>query len=291
MTQSTDAFMDHLVRQAVAEDAANNGRRTWTPADDQFVRDHLGWLTDEEMAEALGRTPIAVHLHWDRDLQLPGPSKAPDVITANKAADLLAIDTHKVAHWVDVGLIPGRLMAGGRKIRLIQRETLRRWVLNPMNWVYFDIDLVRDPELRRMLWKRAKRWNDEWWPTEKVAQYNGVETSDVKRYIKAHQIRAFQPQVSLGGRHPLRGWARWFVLKSEATRADLHFVHNGDDRTGLTPRGKAWLKKALRMGWNATWIGRSMKRNPQTILNWIQRYDLAYDPVKGRPFSRKAAKR
>lgn len=279
--RTADAFMDRLVRRAVAEDAAN-GRRTWTPAEDAFIREHLGWLTDAEMGEALGRTETAVHLRWNRDLQLPGPSKSPEVITALKAAELLGIDGHKVAHWVDAGLIRGRLMAGGRKIRLIQREDLRRWALNPMNWVYFDIRNVLDEELHHLLAMRAKRWNNEWWPTERVAQYHGVDTSDVKRYIRAQRILAFQPQVSLGGRHPLRGWARWFVLKSEATRADLHFVKRGDDMTGLTPRGKAWMKKALRMGWRAPHIARSMKRSDQTVLNWIWKYFPAYAPKHSR---------
>lgn len=271
MSAVMDAILDRLALAGVAEDAAL-GRRTWTPAEDAFIRENLGWLTDAEMGEALGRSECAVHLRWDREMRLPGPSKSPDVITAHKAAEVLGIDGHKVAHWVDVGLIEGRIMAGERKIRLIQRETFRRWVLNPMHWLYFEIANVQDGELRRLLQKRAARWGDEWWTTRQVADHHGVETQDVKRYIHLGRLRSVRLPVSLGGRAKERAWSNHFVLRSEATRPGLRFVHRGDDMSQLTPRGREWIKKALRMGWNATLIGRSMKRDPQTVLNWIRRY-------------------
>jgi len=274
------AYLDRLALIAVAEDAGD-GRRMWTREENQFLADNLGWLTDEEMAEQLARTPTAVHLHWKRDLHLTGPSKAPDVITAHKAAEALGIDEHKVAHWVDAGLIAGRIMAGGRKIRLIQRETFRRWALNPMNWVYFDIRQVQDVELKRLMLKRAARWGDEWWTTRQVADHHGVNTQDVKRYIHLGRIHSFRLPVSLGGRHAVRAWSNHFVLRSEATRADLHFVRRGDDMSTLTPRGRAWLEKALALGWNASQIGRSMKRDGQTVLNWIRRFYPRVKMVSG----------
>lgn len=265
------ALIDQMVSQAVKQDA-EDGRRAWSEAEEQFVSENLGWLTDDEMGAYLGRTGVAVHLHWKREMHLPAPSRAPDVIVSDKAAAMLGLDGHKLTHWVDAGLIPGRLMAGGKKIRLIQRETLRRWVLNPMNWVYFDWRGIRDPELRRMCSKRAKRWGDEWWTTRQVADYHGVGTGDVKRYIHLGRIRSYRLPFSLGGRHSDRVWSYHFVLKSEATRKDLRFVHRGEDRSTITPRGKAWLKKALKLGLNATAIARTMKRDHMTILNWIERY-------------------
>lgn len=272
MNAQMNALLDRMTLQAKAEDLTV--RRLWTEAEDAFIRENLGWMTDEEMGAALGRSAQAVHLRWDREMRLPGPSKAQDVITAHKAAAVLGIDAHKVVHWVDMGLIAGRIMAGGRVIRLIQRETFRRWVLNPMNWVYFDIHKVQDVELKRMIGKRAKRWGDEWWTTRQVADYHGVETGDVKRYIYLGRISSVRLPISLGGRARERAWSNHFVLKSEATRADLRFVRRGDDMSTLTPRGLAWLKKALRMGWSAERIGRSMKVDGQTVMNWIRRRSL-----------------
>lgn len=196
----------------------------WTAEEDAFLRANLATMTDEEIAEHLGRSPIGVHLRWGRDLQLPSRSKAPGIVTAHQAAQMLGIDSHKTAHWVDKGLIPGRLMPGKRKMRLINRADFMRWALDPQNWIYFDIRRVKDPELKKLLKAAAKRWKDEWWKTPRVAKYHGVNCNDVTRYIEHGRIQGRQLEVSLGGRHPELAWKLWFVLKSEATRPDLKFV-------------------------------------------------------------------
>src|SRR5574343_819240 len=193
------SFLDTIIRNSKMKVCMNKSPM-WTPAEDQFVRENLGYMTDEEMGQYLGRTAIAVHLRWDRDLELGGPSKAPDVYTAHHAAMILGLDGHKTAHWVDQGLIPGRIMAGGRRIRLIDRQAFRRWVLNPMNWVYFNPKTVRDPELKRMLAKRAKRWKDDWWSTRRAADYHENTTTEIKRYIQRRELPSFHLPVSLGGR-------------------------------------------------------------------------------------------
>lgn len=219
MSTSTNSLIDFAVAGIQRQKAPN-----WGKEEEAFLSANLGILTDAQIGERLGRSEIGVHLHWIRDMQLPSPSKAPGVITAHKAARMLGIDSHKIAHWVDKGFIPGRQMAGGTKIRLIEREAFKQWVLNTANWMYFDIGKVQETELKRLLKDAAKRWGDEWWPTPKVAKYHGVGVGDVKRYIKMGRIKATQIRYSYGGRHPDLGWKLWFVLKSEATRRDLKFV-------------------------------------------------------------------
>ena len=216
-----NALIDMAVKTA---EGVRKKSRQWTPGEDAFLKNNLGKMTDAQIGQAMGRSPIGVHLRWSRDLQLPSPSKAPDVLTAHQVAKMLGIDGHKIAHWVDKGFIPGRIMAGGRNIRLIDRKVFTAWVLDHDHWMYFDIDKVQDKELKKSLAKESKLWGDEWWETPRVAKYHGVETGDVKRYIKAGRIKATQIKYSYGGRDPLLRWKLWFVLKSEATRKDLHFV-------------------------------------------------------------------
>lgn len=257
-------LLNRIVFASLAEDITHG--RTWSPAEDQFLRDHLALLTDAEIGEQLGRSEIAVHLRWSRDLHLPSRSKHPDIVTARRAAVMLGIDEHKIAHWVDCGLIPGRLMPGKQTkfntIRLINRITFRRWVLNPMNWVYFRIEKIRDPELKRMCKKRAARWGDEWWTTRQVADYHGVDTKDVERYIvKLKRLRSFHLPVSLGGRHPARGWSNHFVLKSEAVQVTFYKRGKGHfERSQFTPAADRWLLYARDvLGFTFVHIGRTMK--------------------------------
>ena len=262
MTALSMDVLDLIVRQSKASGFDMSRRKSpdWTEAEDQFVRDNLGWMTDEEMGYQLGRSAIAVRLRWDRDLQLPGPSKAPDVITAHRAAQVLGIDGHKTAAWVDYGLIHGRIMAGGRRIRLINRITFRRWVLDPRNWVYFNPKKVRDPELKRMLAKRAARWGDEWWSTVQVAKHHGVETGDVKRYISKGWLISFRLPVSLGGRDHNRKWSNHFVLKSDALQVKFYTGRGSNHKPIFTPAADAWLLKARdELGMTFVHIGRTMK--------------------------------
>ncbi len=262
---SADALIDSvLMRSALLSPSL--AARPWTADEDDFLRGQLGWLTDVEIGIALGRSETAVHLRWDRELGLPGPSKAPDVVTAHQAARMLGVDGHATCGWVDAGLLPGRLMAGGRKIRLIERETLRRWAANPQHWIYFDPQAVRDPGLRRLLALRQARWGNAWWTTRQVANHHGVDPEDVLRYIQTGRLRAVQPEYSIGGRDLGNGWAYWFVLRSDATNPELVFWTHARPKPLLTPCAAAWILRArdeLRLPFAA--IGRTMGKTGTTI--------------------------
>lgn len=243
----------------------------WSHEEEEFLKKNLGYMTDKEIGDALGRTEIAVHLHWSRDLHLPSPSKNPNVLTANQAAEMIGIDGHKVAHWVDRGLIAGRLVAGGRKIRLIRRVTFFVWVCSPSNWVYFDIRKVKDAHLKRLLKLRAKRWGDEWWSARKAADYHGVTSKDITRQAKLGRIKSFHLPVSLGGRHADRKWSNHYFLKSDVVKLELCFGKgygrkNQKYQKKFTPAADAWLLKARdELGMSFVHIGRTMKIGKEKI--------------------------
>jgi hypothetical protein len=296
MTTLTNDALDLIVRNSHAESQVRYSKSPiWTPAEDRFIRQNLGWMTDAEMGEMLGRTAIAVHLRWDRDLELGGPSKAPDVYTAHHAAWLLGIDGHKTAAWVDWGLIPGRLMAGGRKIRLIDRQAFRRWVLNPMHWMYFNPKKVLDPELRHMLQLRAKRWGDEWWTTRQAADYHGIKTTEIKRYIQRGELPSFRLPYSLGGRHAQRYWSNHFVRRSDAIQLKIYTRQNW--RPHWTPAADAWILKARdELGMTFVAIGRTMKigkwtyhsRTNSTIMNRYHKLKQLQTQKKSKKSRRRA---
>jgi excisionase family DNA binding protein len=119
--------------------------KEWSQADDLFLSENLGFMEESEIAKTLGRTIVAVHLRWKRDLNLPAPSKDPRYITGHQIAEVLGVDGHTAVWWIDSGLLPGERLPGKRLIRRVSKADLLEWVLYPDNWVYFHPDRVRDP--------------------------------------------------------------------------------------------------------------------------------------------------
>lgn len=242
----------------------NQNSRTssrWTPEEDAYLKKNLGFLHEREIAKHLGRTVVSVHLRWKRDLHLTAPSKHPDFITGLQAAIMLGVDMHKISHWCDVGLIPYRNMAVDRKMRLIYRTTLFRWVTTPANWIYFNWNNIQDKHLRRLCALKAARWGDEWLSTPEVAKLHGshLTSKDVQRLIYRKELPAVQVATSIGGRHKDPAWLNWYVLRSDAKRAK--FYRGKGNRPGftLTPRAAAWCKKAYyEMGLSIAAINRTM---------------------------------
>ncbi len=192
----------------------------WTPEEDDYLRQNLGFLDEETMAAHLRRSVIGLHLRWERDLRLPAPSKDPRYITARRLGDALGVDVHIICHWVESGMLQGEIVPGGRHIHRILKTDLLAWLLDPQNWVYFKIEKVRDPQLRRLLEEKQKAWGDEWWMTPRIAEHLEINTRDIQRYIKIGLIQG-RRVLNRHGRYPNPYWANWFVLRSEATRPEL----------------------------------------------------------------------
>lgn len=231
----------------------------WSPDEDEFLRRHLGVMSEAEIAARLGRSETGVHLRWKRDLRLPAPSKHPDYITAHRLADLLGVDGHKAVEWVDSGLLPGELIPfKGRAVRRVRRTALYRWALLPVSWIRFDVRRVADPHLRRMIELRQARWGDTWWTSRQVADYHGVEPQDVQRLIRQGKVESAVQVVNLGGRNPGGRWNFWFMRRSEAM--SLRFVRGrgaGQDYP-WSQEADAFLLLARAVGHSTNAIGRLM---------------------------------
>jgi hypothetical protein len=200
----------------------------WTDREDEFLRENLGFVTEAEIGRALGRTETAVHIHAERELHLSRPSKDPRYITTQKIGEALGVDPHKAISWFERGFFAGEKIPTERRraqIRRVLKADFIEWALDWRNWIWFDPKNVPQPNLRRLLEIKIVEWGDEWWTTRQAADLHGVGVKDVTRFIKAGKIEAVQAP-NLGGRDQA-GWAFWFVRKSEATRADLHFVKHG----------------------------------------------------------------
>lgn len=187
---------------------------SWNKAEEEFVRRHAGYYTDEEIAVVLGRSEQAVKLYRQRHLGIRGASRHPDFLTAHQIATMIGVDGHSVIKLFDRGLLPGWKL-GDRIFRITRRITFFRWAVNPLNWCYFirsvrDTTRITDEHLRRLIERQKERWNDEWWSTGEVAEYYGVHHTDVNRYIHQGKFKAVK-------------WGNNWILRSEATRPGIKF--------------------------------------------------------------------
>jgi hypothetical protein len=215
----------------------------WTEQEDNFLRQYHGILSEGEIARRLGRSTNGVHIRSERHLRLPRPSKDRRYLTLNQVARILGVDNHKTTGWHLRGLLPAETIPfdSDRLIRRVSRGVFFRWALNPLNWIWFDPERVADPALHKLLARKRQLWGDEWWSTNQVAEYHGVDNKDVLRYIKLGRITAVRAH-NRSSRHGQAGWANWFVLRSEATRPGLRFIKRGKGHTAS--RDDKWVASA-----------------------------------------------
>lgn len=228
----------------------------WSPAEDDFVRANLGYLSDADMGRLLGRTATAVHLRWKRDLRLPTPRKAPGWTTPNRVAWALGIDAHCVLRLIRDGVLPAEplpwLNQGVYLAYRLRTVTFYRWAINPAHWIYFRIERVRDPHLRRLLELKAARWGDAWLTPGEVAAMHGVHHTDVNRFIAA-------------GKLPAVRWNNWRILRSDAART--HFVKGrGCGHVyAWSPGADAFMLLARAIGLSTNAIGARVHLSAQTV--------------------------
>ncbi len=115
---------------------------TWSEREDAFLKEYHGIISEEDIAEALGRTVVAVHLRVKRDLQLPAQSRKPDILTANQVALGLCLDIHSVMRLLDRGIIEGYRLPSARNMRVVSRTTLLRFLIKSENWIYFKTSKI-----------------------------------------------------------------------------------------------------------------------------------------------------
>lgn len=272
----------HLNGVTAEVQIASRKTAPWQPWEDEYLRANLGFQTEQQISEFLGRSIMGVHLRWKRDLHLPAPSKDPRILTAHQAATMLGIDGHKFNHWCDMGMLKSRRMRGSktqkeRVIRLLDKTSFLMWVVNPENWIYFDWRQIQDAHLKRLCALRAARWGDEWWTTVQVAQHHQVTSKDVLRLITVNKrLPGKQAATSLDGRHKDPVWLNWFVKRSDALRAEFPRGRGAGQEKRFTPRADAWMLAAYRAGWSYSAINRSMgsKVTDWTLSKRILKLDL-----------------
>ena len=264
----------------------------WSAEDENRLRQWLGILSEDEIARRLGRTPVAVHLRWKRDLQLTAPSKRPDVLTAEQIAQGLGIDGHQAADLIHRGILPGRrLPFRGRVARVVDRTQFLMWVVNPRHWCYFKPARVAcnplktkhrrgrvyDVEfwqyVRRLIDRQRRRWQDEWWTPGEVARARGLGSK--------RSSTGFVNKAILSGKLPATRWSNWCILKSDAQALPQHELiayrgigGKGQDHKHVSEAADAFLVLALAVGCTYAETARMMKVKEKYVMSRLKRLRL-----------------
>jgi hypothetical protein len=235
-----------VIGWALAEAEGEPQRRPprWTEAEDAFLEASLGFLSEDAIAKALGRTPIAVRIRWKRDLGLPAPSKAPGYLTARRAADLLGVDVHAVCAWIAHGWLPAQwLPFQGRRVRRIRVQDLKRFLIKPEHWMLFRLENAQDPGIRKLVALAQERWGDEWLTSGQVAELHGVDDTDVNRFIHAGKLAG-------------RKWGNWWIRRSDAERVYFPKGRGSGHEQDWSEEGDAFMVLARAVGLSLSAIDR-----------------------------------
>lgn len=272
MIDQMQTLIDHLVFTA---DTIHTPQRTrvWNEKEILFLSENMGYLTEAEIGAILGRPAMGVKLKRER-IGLQATTKTPGWLSATQVRYKLGMnDSRPIAGWVRKGLLKGHILGSPRKICMVNELSLRQFVINPMNWPWFDLDKVEDPHYRRLLELQKERWSDEWLTARQAREICGLEASHINHYIRLGRLFSVHTYNKDGRENEKGCWANYKVLRSQIE--NLHIWKRGEALSSCTSRAQDWIRFALANGWNAAAIGRSMKRSDQTVRNWIKKYNLA----------------
>ena len=186
----------------------------WSEKDINRVRELLPYYSPKVIGQMLGRSEDAIKIIRQRQ-RIKASSKSEGWLSANRVMRLLGMpDARPVIGWVKKGLVLGHRIAGD-DTWMVHEISLRRWIVSPRSWVYFDTTRIQDPHLARLVELAQERWGDEWLTTRQVANLKGTNIRQIGQSIFRGAIPAIHI-VNKDGRHENAAWSFWAVKRSDA---------------------------------------------------------------------------
>jgi hypothetical protein len=132
----------------------------WSEKDLAQVEELLPYYSPKVVGQMLGRSEDAIKIMRQRQ-HIKASSKSEGWLTPNRVMRLLGMpDARPVIGWVKKGLVLGHRIAGD-DTWLVHEISLRRWIVSPRSWVYFDTSRIQDLHLARLVELAQERWGDE----------------------------------------------------------------------------------------------------------------------------------
>ena len=260
----------------------------WSEKDLNRVKELLPFYSPKRVGEMLGRSEDAIKIIRQRQ-NIKASSKSEGWLTANRVMRLLGMpDARPVIGWVKKGLVLGHRIEGD-DTWMVHEISLRRWVVSPRSWVYFDTTRIQDPHLAHLVELSQERWDDEWLTTRQVADMKGTNTRQIGASISRGHLPAIHI-IGKDGRHENAAWSFWAVKRSDAEA--WQFKPTAFD---LMDRMHAFILLAGAIGLSGSNIAKltgvchstastrfQMMNNPRHVKKMIKKYGL-----KGIEYRRK----
>ncbi|RPJ50471.1 MAG: hypothetical protein EHJ95_07000 [Methanobacteriota archaeon] len=207
------ALISNTLKVGMAQTPSRKALR-WSEKDLNRVKELLPFYSPKAIGLMLGRSEDSIKIKRQRK-KIKASSKSEGWLTPNRIMRLLGMpDARPVIGWVKKGFVVGHRIEGD-DTWLVHEISLRRWVICPRSWVYFDTTRIQDSHLARLVELAQERWDDEWLTTRQVADLKGTTTRQIGQSIFRGEIPAVHI-VGKDGRHEASAWSFWAVKRSDA---------------------------------------------------------------------------
>src|SRR5574342_219908 len=130
------ALISNTLKVGMAQAPSRKAPR-WSEKDLNRIKELLPYYSPKVVGQMLGRSEDAIKIMRQRQ-HIKASSKSEGWLTANRVMQLLGMpDSRPVIGWVKKGLVLGHRIAGD-DTWLVCEISLRRWIVSPRSWVYFD---------------------------------------------------------------------------------------------------------------------------------------------------------
>ncbi len=213
LDSSLTTLITSSLKVATAQTPSRKAPR-WTEKDINRVRELLPFYSPKVVGQILGRSEDGIKIMRQRQ-KIKASSKSEGWLSANRVMRLLGMpDARPVIGWVKKGLVLGHRISGD-DTWMVHEISLRRWIVSPISWLYFDTGRIQDPHLARLAELAQEKWGDEWLTNRQVADLKGTTTRQVGQTIFRRMLPAVHI-VGKDGRHENGKWAFWGVKRSDA---------------------------------------------------------------------------
>ena len=164
----------------------------WSERDLKRVQELLPFYSPKVVGRMLGRSEDAIKIKRQRQ-HIKASSKTEEWLSANRVMRLLGMpDARPGIGWVKKGLVLGHQVTSD-DTWMVHEISLRRWIVSPISWLYFDSEHIQDPHLARLIELAQEHWGNEWLTTRQVADLKGTTTrqiGDTPRALKGRRLLA-----------------------------------------------------------------------------------------------------